>query len=56
MMPLCEEHQELCRSISGYQQRTIAFTAERLITAIILNSDYFFGPGKVKEARIGFIG
>lgn len=56
MMPLWEEHQELCRSIGGYQQRTIAFTAERLITAIILNSDYFFGPGKIKEARIGFIG
>lgn len=56
MMPLWEEHQELCRSFDGYQQRSIAFTAERLITAIILNSEYFFGPEKVKEARIGFIG
>ncbi len=55
MMPLWEEHQELCQSFSGYQQRSIAFTAERLITAIILNSEYFFGPGKVKEARIDFI-
>lgn len=56
IMPLWEEQQQLCQSISGYQQRTIAFTAERLITAILLNRDYFFGPGKVKEARIGFTG
>lgn len=56
VMPLWEEYQGLCRSLSGYQQRSIAFTAERLITAIILNSDHFFGPNKVKEARIGFTG
>lgn len=56
IMPLWEENKELCMSITGYQSRSIAFTAERLITAIILNADYFFGPGKVKEAAIGFTG
>lgn len=56
MMPLWEEHQQLCQGITGYQQRTIAFAAERMITALIINKDYFFGPGKMKEARIGFTG
>jgi hypothetical protein len=56
IMPIWEEHKEFCMSLEGYQQRSIAFMAERLITAIILNSEYFFGPGKVKEAPIGFIG
>lgn len=54
--PLWDEQKQLCGTIMGYQQRSIAFTAERLITAIILNSDYFFGPGKVKQAQIGFTG
>lgn len=56
IMPLWEENKELCMGITGYQSRSIAFTAERLISAIILNADYFFGPGKVKEASIGFTG
>jgi hypothetical protein len=56
IMPIWEEHKEFCMSLEGYQQRSIAFMAERLITAIILNSEYFFGPGKVKEAPIGFTG
>ena len=56
VMPLWEEHAELCQSIGGYQQRTIAFAAERLITALILNHEFFFGPSKVKEARIEFTG
>ena len=56
MMPLWEENKDLCMSISGYQRRSIAFAAERLITAIILNGDHFFGQGKVQQARIGFIG
>jgi len=56
IMPLWEENKEFCMSITGYQQRSIAFAAERLITAIILNADYFFGPNKVKEASIGFTG
>jgi hypothetical protein len=42
--------------LTGYQQRSIAFAAERLITAIVLNGDYFFGAGKLKEARIDFTG
>ena len=56
MMPLWEEHQDLCKTLTGYQQRSIAFAAERLITAIVLNGDYFFGAGKLKEARIDFTG
>jgi len=55
VMPLWEENKELCMSLTGYQSRSIAFTAERLITAIILNADYFFGPGMVAEAPIGFL-
>lgn len=56
MMPLWEEHQDLCKTLTGYQRRSIAFAAERLITAIILNADYFFGAGKLREARIEFTG
>ena len=56
VMPLWEENKDLCLSLTGYQSRSIAFAAERLITAIILNADYFFGSNKVKEARIGFTG
>ena len=55
VMPLWEENKELCMSLTGYQSRSIAFAAERLITAIILNADYFFGPGMVAEAPIGFL-
>jgi hypothetical protein len=56
LMPLWEENKEHCMGLTGYQQRSIAFAAERLITAIILNSEYFFGPGLAKEAPIGFTG
>jgi hypothetical protein len=40
----------LCHSISGYQRRSIAFAAERLITAIILNAEHFFGSDIVEPA------
>jgi hypothetical protein len=55
MAPLYNEAFSLCHSISGYQKRSIAFAAERLITAIILNAEYFFGVDIVKPARWEFI-
>lgn len=55
MFPLYNEAFTLCHSISGYQKRSIAFAAERLITAIVLNADYFFGVDVVKPARWEFI-
>ena len=56
LMPLWEENKEYCINLTGYQQRSIAFAAERLITAIILNSEHFFGSRVVRESPIGFTG
>lgn len=56
MVPFYIENNQLCQSLQGYQRRSIAFTAERMITALLLHRDHFFGHGKVKEANIGFIG
>ena len=56
MVPFYIENNQLCQSLQGYQRRSIAFTAERMITALLLYRDHFFGHGKVKEANIGFIG
>ena len=56
MMPFYEENKNLCESLNGYQRRSIAFTAERMITALLIYRNHFFGEGKVKDARIGFTG
>lgn len=55
MVPFYDEYYELCHSLSGYQRRSIAFTAERMITAIILNADYFIGPGLVREGAVELV-
>lgn len=55
MAPFYHEYHELCHSLSGYQRRSIAFTAERMITAIILNADQLIGPGLIKEGSVKLI-
>lgn len=56
MMPFYEENMNLCESLQGYQRRSIAFVAERMITTLLIYRNHFFGEGKVKDARIGFTG
>lgn len=56
VMPFYEENLNLCESLQGYQRRSIAFVAERMITALLVYRNHFFGEGKVKDARIGFFG
>lgn len=56
MMPFYEENKALCDSLQGYQRRSIAFAAERMITALLIYRNHFFGEGKIKDARIGFTG
>lgn len=55
MIPVYSEAFKLCHSMSGYQRRSIAFVAERLITSVLLNADYFFGSNTVEAARWDFI-
>ena len=56
IMPLWEENRQLCESLHGYQRRSIAFAAERITTAIILNADHFFGHQVVQQSQIAFCG
>lgn len=55
MVPFFQEHNELCNGVRGAQRRTIAFTAERMITAILLHSRYFFGANFVKETTMTLV-
>lgn len=55
LFALWEENNDILLSLTGYQSRSIAFTSERIVTSIILNSEYFFGPGKVKEAKVNLL-
>lgn len=46
---------DICLQLQGYQRRSIAFTAERMITAIMLHSEFFFGTNKVRCASMELI-
>lgn len=46
---------DLCNSLQGYQRRSIAFAAERIITAIILHADFFFGKQKIRCASMEIV-
>jgi hypothetical protein len=55
MIPFYNENIELCESLRGYNRRSIAFTAERMISALLVHRHYFFGSQKIKSARIHVI-
>lgn len=46
---------ELCSHLQGYQRRSIAFTAERMVTAMMLHSDFFFGANNVRCASMELV-
>jgi len=46
---------EQCEALQGYQRRSMDFTAERLMTAIVLHSSFFFGEHCVHPAAVEFV-
>jgi hypothetical protein len=54
LFPLWEEIKDDVFKLDIYQRRSIAFIAERIVTAIVLNSEYFFGKDKIKESSVHF--
>lgn len=55
IMPFYNENIDLCNSIAGYNRRSIAFAAERMISALLVHRRYFFGNQAIKEAQIHLI-
>lgn len=55
MMPFYYENIDLCHSITGYDRRSIAFAAERMISALLVHRKHFFGNQAIKEAQIYLI-
>lgn len=55
MDAIWQSSREQCEALQGYQRRSIAFTAERLMTAILLHSSFFFGEHCVHPATVEFI-
>jgi hypothetical protein len=49
LLPIWEEHKEYFLDRAGYNKRGPAFLMERLLTAVFLNKEYFFGSKKVVE-------
>lgn len=49
LLPIWEEGKEYFISRSGYNKRGPAFLMERLLTAVFLNKEHFFGKQKIKE-------
>lgn len=49
LLPIWEEGKEYFMSRSGYNKRGPAFLMERLLTAVFLNKEHFFGSQKIEE-------
>jgi len=49
LLPIWEEHLDYFLERTGYNKRGPAFMMERLLTAVYLNKEYFFGSQKVVE-------
>lgn len=48
LFPFWEEYKDEILSIKGYPARVMAFLAERLMTGILQNSDYYMGDVRIK--------
>lgn len=55
MIPFYNENIDLCHSLTGYDRRSIAFAAERMISALLVHRSYFFGTQTIQEAQIHVI-
>jgi hypothetical protein len=49
LLPIWENHQDYFLSRVGYNKRGPAFLMERLLSAVFLNKEHFFGSKKVVE-------
>lgn len=49
LLPIWEEGKDYFMSRTGYNRRGPAFLMERLLTAVFLNKEHFFGKQKIKE-------
>lgn len=49
LLPIWEEGKDYFMSRTGYNRRGPAFLMERLLTAVFLNKEHFFGDQKIKE-------
>ena len=49
LLPVWEEGKEYFLDRGGYNKRGPAFLMERLLTAVFLNKEHFFGSQKIKE-------
>jgi hypothetical protein len=49
LLPIWEEGKDYFMSRSGYNKRGPAFLMERLLTAVFLNKEHFFGSQKIEE-------
>ena len=56
MVPLWDEFKDHLVTIEGYDKRSIAFMAERVMTGIVLYREKFFPGMTIHTAPIGFIG
>ena len=55
MMPIWERNKDFLMSIEGYDKRSIAFMAERLMTGLILYREKFFPSIEIMTAPIGYV-
>jgi hypothetical protein len=55
MAPIWHNNSDQIKAITGYDQRAIAFIAERMMTAIILHREKIF-DFEIMTAPIEFIG
>lgn len=55
MMPIWDRNKDFLMSIEGYDRRSIAFIAERLMTGLILYRDKFFPSIEIMTAPIGYV-
>jgi hypothetical protein len=49
LLPIWEDHQDYFLDRTGYNKRGPAFLMERLLTAVYLNKEHFFGSQQVVE-------
>jgi len=55
LWPVWEEYQEQIKSLSGYDQRAMAFLSERFLSGIVLSKEKFFGNMPMSRAHLGFV-
>jgi hypothetical protein len=55
LWPVWDEYKESIMTLTGYDQRAMAFLSERFLSGIVLHKDKFFGNMPMSCAHLGFI-